>query len=101
MVTAIARKAELKKVPLWTLTTCEGARVRANMCVCVHECACAPIRAHPSVRIHPSEGLPACACNGRAQVDCNFDGKVSFLEYLLYQYRKVPRPLRTPWAASA
>lgn len=26
------------------------------------------------------------------KVDCNFDGKVSFLEYLLYQYRKVVSP---------
>ncbi len=96
MVTAIARKAELKKVPLWSLTTCGGVRVRANMCVCVHECACmrAPMRAHPSIRAKAC--VCACATAVTAQVDCNFDGKVSFLEYLLYQYRKAPTASDTP-----
>jgi hypothetical protein len=30
--------------------------------------------------------------NELKKVDCNFDGRVSFLEYLLYQYRKVCNP---------
>ncbi len=57
---------------------------------------CVHARAYACTSIHPCEGVRVCVRNGRAQVDCNFDGKVSFLEYLLYQYRKAPTASDTP-----
>ncbi len=57
--------------------------------------ASTPGSARPPAR--PPARLPARPparppASSVVQVDCNFDGKVSFLEYLLYQYRKVVSP---------